>query len=417
MAHSNETFSDRDDAAGFWHLAELRRLCGRLPWRAGGCAAIGIGTPLAIHWGGNLPITEILLLLTVAGASLYRLLTGHWPLAVAGTRWFGVLLIAQMIAVVGYMVSDLYRGSAFDDVVRGWSRMLFVAIDLVGLACWIGPSWRNLRIVKLGVAAGLLLDVVIHGPLFDAWWKFGLAMPVTLTALAFVGGSSIGWSALVAATLGGVHFVFGFRSLGAECLAVAVVVLLVRLPRAAIVPGLAGAGLILGAVVWFFSKTFPEADVFSKSSDLERSAMMQVSTEAFVESPLIGHGSWFSNSGIKRRIESRLMQMDPSFGGYHETDLAVHSQLLVSLAEGGIFGGSFFVTYVLLLARALVIVVRRRPDYLAFALFLLVEALFNVAICPFSGPARLHIASAAVLGLLLTLDHKQSLKWKNGLES
>lgn len=144
--------------------------------------------------------------------------------------------------------------------------------------------------------------------------------------------------------------------------------------------------------------------------------MMEVAAEAFADSPLIGQGSWFSSTKITRRIEARYIQLSDTFNGYteeQERDLAVHSQLLTALAEGGIFGGLFFIAYGMVLLWALAYCLRTTRPQQALVFLILLEALWNLAIAPFSGPARVQIAASAVLALMLWQQARGRLHWES----
>jgi hypothetical protein len=294
--------------------------------------------------------------------------------------------------------------------------MTFVAIDLIGLAAVIGPSWRRFIVLVGGWALGQAASAVIVGPLFDDWWKFGFAEPITFLALIAAGNRSRLAAAIVAVLLGALHFVLEYRSLGLECLMVAVALYLTRLPRlwrlAAVLAALAAIGLALGGLFDERSATH----ISRHSSDAERRAMMEVAAESFADSPLIGQGSWFSSTKVVRRIEARYIQLSDSFNGYteeQERDLAVHSQLLTALAEGGIFGASFFVAYGFMLLWATAYCLRTSRPQQALVFLILIEALWNLAIAPFSGPARVQIAASAVLGLLLWQQARGRLRWED----
>ena len=294
--------------------------------------------------------------------------------------------------------------------------MAFVAIDLIGLASLVGPSWRRFTVLVGGWALGQAASAVVLGPLFDDWWKFGFAEPITFVALIAVGNRSRLTAAAVAVCLGVLHIVLEYRSLGLECLMVAVALYLTRLPRlwrlACIVAAFAAVALALAGL--FDERS--ETHISRHSSDAERRAMMEVAAEAFADSPLIGQGSWFSSTKITRRIEARYIQLSDTFNGYteeQERDLAVHSQLLTALAEGGIFGGLFFIAYGMVLLWALAYCLRTTRPQQALVFLILLEALWNLAIAPFSGPARVQIAASAVLALMLWQQARGRLHWES----
>jgi hypothetical protein len=93
-------------------------------------------------------------------------------------------------------------------------------------------------------------------------------------------------------------------------------------------------------------------------------------------------------------------------GGFADDDadgMAIHSQILVALAEGGIFGATFFFAYGLLLLWGIWFCLTDAPwDWtLPIRLFVLLVAFWNLLMSPFSGTHRVEIAMA--VGLLLML--------------
>lgn len=395
--------------------ASYTPLLGRLPWTTILCVLVGLTTPFLMRMAGNFPVAEWFLLGSAAIMIVLRALHHRWPDGAARTRWFTGLVVLQLIGLCAYIVSDLYRGSVSADYLRGWARMAFVAIDLIGLAGLFGSSWRRFVFFVGGFAIGQAASAVCFGPLYGNWWKFGFAAPVTYLAFIAVGRQGRFLSSVFALALGLLHLALDFRSLGLECLLVGVALNLTRISRGwqlvSILVGCIALALAMGGL--FADKS--TARFASHRSDAERQAMMEVAAEAFAESPFIGQGSWFSATTINSRIEARYILLSDTFNGYSEEterDLAVHSQLLTALAEGGLFGASFFFAYTTLLLWALSYCLRSDHIFQALVFMFLIEALTNVAIAPFSGPARVQIAAAAVLGLLLWQQARGRLDWE-----
>ena len=140
--------------------------------------------------------------------------------------------------------------------------------------------------------------------------------------------------------------------------------------------------------------------------------MIQAAWEGFLESPLIGNGSWFSKSDVwdnflmirsqKERESGQGLGFDPhNFEG-----IAIHSQILTALAEGGILGGTFFLMYtVLIIAGLWFMLTDATWHYLMpLRLLILVLGLYGVFMDPFSGTARLSIGITVALSLVLLAE-------------
>ena len=167
---------------------------------------------------------------------------------------------------------------------------------------------------------------------------------------------------------------------------------------------------------------FSDTGTRATRSNVERSAMLQAAWEGFTKSPLVGQGSWFSNSNVMDEFLAIRMQNAriAGVGGFAEDDaegMAIHSQILVALAEGGLFGAAFFFAYGALLLWGLWFCLTDAPwDWtLPIGLFVLLVAFWNLLMSPFSGTHRVEIAMA--VGLLLILWRQRAqLRYLDSLQ-
>lgn len=373
----------------------------------------GVLTPFTVSLGGELPLGELVLGVVAAWALLIVALAHAWPGPLWRDRVFLALLAAQFVALGAYVASDIYRGSVPDDMARGWARMVFLGADFAAIAYLSGCSARNFLLLLVGVQLGEVAKVFLEGALFGDYWKFGFALPVTVGVflLARFGGFLL--SAAAAAALGVLHFVLDFRSLGLICILVSAFVLVQAFPRVWriwIAPLGLLAALAVGGLVYAHTTSADREGQRTSRSNVERTAMVQAAVEAFVASPLVGHGSWFSRTDVMDEfmIIREDLAHEAGVGGFaganeEEEGVTLHSQLLVTLAEGGLFGAAFFIPYAFGLMWALhdQVVVRPWSPGSPLRLFILSLALFNVFLSPFSGAHRVHIALAAVLVIII----------------
>lgn len=376
-------------------------------WASFGSAAL---TQFTVSFVGEMPVGEFILMAAAGWALFCIALNGAWPGELMRHRFLGMLLAAQAVALCAYVFSDLYRQSFPVDMARGWSRMVFLAIDIVAVAYLFGCDRRNWVVFVLGQCAGEAAAALILGPMFGDLWKFGLATPVTY--LTFLIAPLAGpWIAVaMAIAIGVVNFALDYRSLGGICLVAAILTLLQTAPRRfrlALAP--VAAAVAVAATLLIYQQTQSSGERATRS-DIERSAMMTAASEAFQDSPLIGHGSWFSNSHVYddfmeiRHVEAREARV----GGFADANkdpgaVALHSQILVTLAEGGLFGGAFFIVYGLGLLKSLydLIFVGRWHRLAPTITMLLLVALWNLFFSPFSGAHRVYIAAACGLMLMM----------------
>jgi len=379
----------------------------------------GLLTPFTISLGGEMPVGEVVLLLAVGWAVLVFSVSHDWPGRLWSDPIFLMLMIGQAVALAAYVVSDLYRGSEMHDLVRGWARMIFLAADLAAVAYLLGCNARNFLALLLGIQAGELLKVFSGGALFGDYWKFGYAIPVAVVVILLAGRGGRIAATLAGLGLGLINFILDFRSLGMICLIVAALTAVQIFPRSWriwIAPLGLACGLVIGITVYAHTRSDREGDRTHRSN-VERTAMMVAAVEAVEESPLLGHGSWFSrtkvidNFMILREEGARLAGVG-GFAGANEDEepVALHSQLLVTLAEGGLFGAAFFIPYILCLAWAAghLVVGHDWTRDMPLRLFVICLAIFNAFMSPFSGAHRVHIALAAAL-IILIREERDSL--------
>lgn len=373
-------------------------------------------TSFTVSLVGEMPVGELILMSVIGWIVLHVALEQRWPCPVFEQRWFWFILGSQALGLAAYVLSDLFRGSAPHDMLRGWARMIFLGIDTVAVACLLGRSPRNFLVFAFGLQIGFALQALLFGALFGDLWKFGIGVPVTFAVLgvAVFGGPLVAAAASITMCL--VHFAMDYRSVGAVCMLVGMLTVVQACPRALrrwMVPlGILGA---IGAVAGIYAHAQADREGNRAGrSDVDRTAMIQAAVEGFVESPFIGHGSWFSNSDVLDNylyIRADLAQ-EAGIGGFAGPnedvgDLpALHSQLLVALAEGGVFGGAFFIVFFFVLVWAFydqVLVADWRRES-PFRLLVLGFSLISILFSPFSGAHRVYIALAVGLVLLIRAE-------------
>ena len=373
----------------------------------------GFFTLFTISFVGEMPVGELVLMAAAGWAALCVAFNHTWPGPLLQSRFLWSLLIAQLIALGGYIFSDLYRHSFPLDMARGWSRMVFLAIDVIAIAYLFGCARRNFLVFQLGLCLGAVASALVLGPLFGDMWKFGVGAPLTLLIFFIAPLAGRIATMLAAAAMGLIHFRLDYRSLGGLCLLVGMLTFLQIAPRRFrlwLAPVMIVAAL--GAGLWIYGQTQVN-NTRATRSDIERSAMITAAFEAFEQSPLIGHGSWFSNTDVYDNfmVIRHAAAKQAHVGGFTDPNkdpgaVAVHSQILVALAEGGLFGGAFFFVYGAGLVWTLydLVFVRRWHRLTPFCTLVLLSALWDLFCSPFSGAQRVSIAMVSSLILLVQMD-------------
>ncbi len=377
----------------------------------------GFLTPFTVSLVGEMPVGELVLLAVVGWAGLCLLVHRAPPGHLFRQRYLYVLLACELVALGAYMVSDFYRHSLPRDMARGWARMILLGFDLVAMAYLLSRSRRNFVWFLAGQLSGELLNAVVFGALFGDDWKFGYGIPATYAVLLLASFAGPFTVMMAAAGMGALHFALDFRSVGALCFLVAGAAGLHLLSPRLRLWALPCAGIVtalLAAVLFTHMRSGDDMEHRASRSDVDRSSMLQAAMEAFQDSPLLGNGSWFSRTNVYENfVQIRADRAKEAgiggFAGPNEEPeaVALHSQILVTLAEGGIFGATFFFAYGAGLLWALwnqIMVVAWRSD-LPLRLFQLVLASWHLVMSPFSGAHRVYIALAAGVVLLVRAEH------------
>ena len=387
------------------------------------CAAflIGLVRSWTIQLVGAMPVGELILLAVVGHAILWMALTSRLLAPLPAPRLLAVFAFCQGLALISYIVTDLWRESAPVDMIRGWLRMIFVLIDLGGLALLLGATERTFAFLQLG-ASFSFLQLLITPPTFGEYWKFGFAYPVTTFVLLLAPRFLGYWAApLSCLALGVLNALMDFRSLGAICIGIGGLLAIRALPRTArkalMIVGALG---VLALSPWIFQKMFADTDGRANRSNVERLAMLAAALEGFTESPLLGQGSWFSKSDLMDNF--LLIRSDKAHaagGGMQFKDddfegISIHSQLLVTLAEGGIFGGLFFFAYGIGIVWAMWFALGDAAWHwtLPSRVFILATSFWDLWMSPFSGPVRVNIALTAIL---IALFWRQRIQLRSAL--
>jgi hypothetical protein len=375
------------------------------------CALAGFLSAFTVPIVGLLPVGELVFLLIFPWVVIRAFLCRGWPTRFQQLRWYKILFLSLGFMLLGYIVSDLYRGTSSDNFIRGWARVGFLVVDLVTIGYLIDGSWRRLYVLAFALYLGNIADAVISGPLAGEWWKFGVGYPLCALALFAVAGRATGWQLLVAAVMGALSLVLGSRNLGGICFLTAGLFWL-RHTRGVLRLGALAVTLGALAVMFVEANTVVLENQNHEGSNVERESMIETAAEAFLDSPLIGQGTWFTASRLMNRLEQKIASKDVTFHGFTEEEargITIHSQLLISLAEGGILGGAFFLGMGLLLLKTLGTLVTQPMPHRAFLFYIVIGAIWDLCMSPFSGVARVQIVLSVCTCLLVVLQRRGEL--------
>jgi hypothetical protein len=376
------------------------------------CVTAGFLSGFTVSFIGQIPVGELILCAVFPWVIVRCVVHKGWPTLMQQLKWYKILMFLVGLMALGYVMSDLYRGTSSDNLIRGWARVGFLAVDLVSLAYLMDGSWARFQATFLALYIGATLNAVITGPLFGLWWEFGFGYTVTVLVLYLFAGRPAWVQIITTFLMAAISMALGGRSLGGICLLVGILYGL-RYARGIFRPVAIFAAL--GALVLLLAEanTVILQNLGKEGSSLERQSMIETAGEAFLSSPFIGQGSWFTSSGkMLAQLEENRQQLDPKFHHYSEDEgrqIAIHSQILVALAEGGILGGGFFIFYGMLLLKTLNSLTRTLVPHRAFIFYVVIAGLWNLCMSPFSGVARVEICLAIFACLLVVMQRNGEL--------
>ena len=377
---------------------------------------IGLLQPATIVFIGRMPLSEPLMFIVLLHCAIVLAQACALPVRLPSPRTFATLIVCQLVAFASYVVADIWRQSLPFDMIRGWLRMIFLLIDIAALSLLFGAGNRPFVLMLVGLSLSSVITF-LKGPLFGDYWKFCFAYPITIVVLLAIPRYMGVWTTVAAAGgLGIVHLLMHFRSLGMQCLLLAVLLLSTKIVAQVYrkYVFLICLPLMLGALPWTVGRLLTDTGGRASRSNVERSAMLQAAWEGFIASPVVGNGSWFSRSDVWDNFLMIRSQkaFDAGKGlGFDSREfegIAIHSQILTALAEGGLLGGTFFVAYAaLLLLGFWFLLTEATWCWLTpIRLSILISSLSALIMSPFSGTARLEIAMAVALSLVL-LDERR----------
>lgn len=409
---------------------------------------IGLGSMLFVRIGGYLALTELYFLLRLIRH--FPTLNGRpWSSAPAG------FICVWLIWLAGTLLSDIVNETPIEFAAKGFARALFAGVTTLGV---YGLLQRNLGILRnllwgLSISMVASLFILSPGQLADGTrgeeLRFTFSHSINYIVLAFVSAlvcSSYKRHARLAIAglfLSGAGFIFlGSRSAGA-CQAAAAISLVamrasglaktVTMGRLAFSTKALGGAVVLVAVVTVFygyrymaDQALLSHDALSKhvratakSNELagSRGVYFMAGFFAWLDRPLLGHGS------SPRDTNAYLVQACGFLGldsgayveGYNRTSdefpiLPVHSMLMSSGVEQGIFGLCFSVYILRLYSRFTLDVVRFFPPYSGYAVLAFWLGVWSLL---FSPPPHRMLGAIPLALLLVAVYHGRNASAQN----
>jgi O-antigen ligase len=376
-------------------------------------ALIGLSTPFQLQWFGIVYASEILLAMVALWALVTHLADGHfWRRPIMTFLGFlGVTMLA-------YIVTDLTLGTESQNLLRGWARNLFLGGNLIGLYFLCRRNSANILIYAIASGAGMLAFFCIGGQWLEDW-KFGASAPVTLLAaglVPLVPRRGVWLGSLALALAGLLHLALDSREIGGNCLLAGVLLLArcsSRLRLRTLSRAMLGALALTGVCAFLYVDVLTGEEYGQRRhlSNAWRTASLLTAASAISDSPWMGSGSQANSFELQSRYDSIFAERAGVRYRGQQTDTSTfspHSQILQAWFEAGIFGAAFFLYLGWKLIRAAhwCIFTRRLDVFSVLFAFCLLRAIWHLAFSPFAGLARLDVALAVVIVVVLDLERR-----------
>jgi hypothetical protein len=377
-----------------------------------GMFLLGVASGTPIQAVGRLYVGEILLMgiSPIVAILLFGISSRYGSVA-------RILLTAMIVSWIGYLISDMIRGTASLDYLRGWSRWIAMGSSFAALA-WLGS--KNIGYMSsflVGMSVGNCFSPFVMGavPGPILFWKFYAGVPVCIIALVIASSFRPWMTVITLIGLTVLSLLLDTRFVALLCMITAGVTMLsarrsakANMPLAPISKSsMIITGVFLGAfmlmaflIIQFVGQRYGYTERFQRSNSA-RLADAIVSWRAIKASPMIGYGSWPRNAELARerdRLVAKFKGSPASRTANQENLIISHSQIIQGWVEGGILGVAFFGLTAWLLGRQLLWQTFMAPytPLTALIVFVQLQCGWNLVFSPFSGAQRLYIPSACV---------------------
>ena len=334
--------------------------------------------------------------------------------------------IAWLLAQI---VTDVVRNSAPEDFLRGWSKIFFVLVNFTVVCIVVCRSLRRFIIYGIGMGLGTIFSVYLH-PSSDATiapWKFGFGIPVTLLVMIWAAHSSRHRYLGILLPLTGLAIVHAFEDLRSLALItfMTAIYCLYQMSTTNSQAKIRGKRLAILAVtitcvtsgfIYVYSR-YAEQGVFGKYAQRKLAAQSSgegglllggrseilASSQAILDSPFLGHGSWardptYSAILAERRAELGYKDLDR---GKRDDLIPTHSYIFGGWVEAGVAGGLF---WLFVLGYSIVVLLRTSgcepllPLFVFVGFMLVWDTLFSPLGMPTRFIAPYYLAAMVVLG-------------------
>lgn len=313
-----------------------------------------------------------------------------------------LLLFIASIYLVNQIFQDHINHSENINLLKGIAKSILNLCIIFYIYCYANLLHRN----KLSLASYYFLPIIISLTLVyfgqpnihaidGDWWKFGLALPVTLAGMIVTRKYSISVYGLSLIALGWLNLILGFRSLGVFVLAGGIFSFLLlfgsnRIPRLLMV------GFTLIATLFFYQKiiypTLPNKEVKKIQTQLVKQDSAKKPESEIIPFQLLrsARPEFFSAlNHISKDLPGSLFIGIGTWAKQEDGTLfKSHSHIIGDFAYYGIIGLSFWVFVLLLATKYIISILNDQVKDATFSLVIYGLLIWDVFFSPFAGDHR-----------------------------
>lgn len=378
--------------------------------------------PFEVNIVGRLMASEVVCIIIVVGFFA----SGRSFRFSKQEKLFYILLL---IWLANQALTDIYLGTPFIDYTRGWSRMVFFALNFTAMHVLIDGKRERAVLLYVLIAMGAAVkfytgsgNIEKTGEL-NLDWKFGYGAAFTILVM-YIGArltrnpSSPGPSAMLGLGAAAVNLAMNARSLFGQSAAGSILALLARSAQRT---GMGSRSLALIGIsticvgyglVELYSYAASEgilgADAktkYERQADNDLGLLLGGRTEllgslaAIGDSPIIGYGSYARDLYY---AELRFVQLQqagiiPMSKDIEDDRIPTHSFLFGAWVEAGILGALFWIWMLYVVARGMFQTIKQPDRYTSLILFAGTAFAWDILFSPFGldrrlvAPAMLHV--------------------------
>tara|TARA_R110002074_G_scaffold386404_1_gene568090 strand:- start:7884 stop:9134 length:1251 start_codon:yes stop_codon:yes gene_type:complete len=333
---------------------------------------------------------------------------------------FYMLAILWLLSLV---LTDLYLGTPFEQYARGWARVAFFIINFAAVRLLVGQSVvRAVDMIFVFFLAAAIKQALgigegaIAGSIFGSAWKFGYGQLFTFSALWISSKlilksnrSALGVLAPFAAAF--VNLFLDARNLfGRALLSALAVVISVSTRRPfgfQTMIAVMAFGIIFGLASVSVYSVAASGGLLGKAAQEKYENQTQgqfgillggrseilASSQAVVDSPIIGHGSWARDKYYATLLIQRLRNSGRDESEVvRDTLIPTHSYLMVAWVEAGILGAVFWIWALWVCFRALYSAIQIHTAYAGIFVYVSISLVWGIFFSPFGLDQRFVVA-------------------------